>query len=515
MINEFLESCRAYEIYPVSFCDSNGDGWGDLRGIINKLDYLADLQVNLIWINPCFEGPFRDAGYDITNYYKIDPRFGTNEDMAELFAKAKEKGIRIMLDLVMGHTSDQHPWFLQSSKAQKNEFTDTYIWNNAFSPNCKNDQGTFLCGCAERPESYRVNYYAHQPALNYGYYKPALPWQSAMDSPEALKNRQRVVDVIKFWLKMGASGYRVDMAPDMVKNDVKHRGNVAFWKDVIGQVRHTYPEAIFMPEWGDVANAVGRAGFDMAPMWGGFVLTPNNAYEIGKVYFTDDARGQLFIFLMDLVQKRRLVKGKGYLNLIPSCHDYSRINKGYSEQELKVIHAFLRTMPVLSFCYFGEEIGIPARPVPTRDAGYERTNARTPMQWDDSKNLGFSTGDTIYLPVEAPGTTHTVAAQEKRPDSLLHTVRALNHLKADYACFRLSAGFKVLKCGKMKGYPFVFERRDGGSRAVVVISPENRSYSLPMKKYGIDNTYHTLVSGAKYEEGRFTTQGPSFGVFVK
>lgn len=256
-MNDFLDKAIAYEIYPISFFDSNGDGIGDINGIIAKLDYLKMLKVNLVWINPFYKSPFRDGGYDITDYYDVDPRFGTLDDARRLFAEAEARGIKIMLDLVMGHTSDKHPWFNESQKDENNDFTNLYIWNDFTDPS-PNDKGKFLCGNSARPNSYLINFYAHQPALNYGYYRVDKPWQTHFESPIAMANRNRVKSVIKFWLELGAVGFRVDMAGDMVKGDPKKLGNLSFWREVLADVRTTYPQSIFMPEWHNFGAVTDR-----------------------------------------------------------------------------------------------------------------------------------------------------------------------------------------------------------------------------------------------------------------
>lgn len=518
MKSDFLETCRPYEIYPVSFYDSNGDGVGDLRGIIEKLDYLEQLGINLIWLNPCYKSPFRDGGYDISDYYTVDPRFGTNEDIRELFEKAKQRGIRILMDLVMGHTSDQHPWFQESQKIEKNDYSDRYIWNNQTFPMNDARYGIFLCGNAERENSYRINYYAHQPALNYGYYKVKQDWQTPWNSETALRNQDIITDVAKYWLKMGAAGFRVDMAGDMVKGDGSaKRGNIALWNRVIGEVKRDYPDAIFLPEWDNPAQTVGKSSFDLATMWVGFLVTIGNQLNISPhVYFTKEGRGGLLPFLIYLRYQLRHVKNRGYVCAMPSCHDHGRVNRGYTDDELKVIQAFFRLMPLVSFCYMGEELGVPTRKVASRDGGYARTSARTPMQWDNGTNLGFSTAEEIYLPVEGdPNTHHTVAAQEDDPESLLNTVRTLNQIKAAYPCFRASAAFHVRKLGRGRGYPFIFERKSGASRGIVIISPEEKQYTVNLRRYGVDGSYRVFCSGGMCAQGRFQTSGPAFAVFVK
>ena len=165
-----------YEIYPQSFYDTNSDGIGDINGITAKLDYVKQLGCNAIWINPCFDSPFRDAGYDVSDYKKVAPRYGTNEDLIRCFETAHKKGIKILLDLVPGHTSDRHEWFLKSMKAQKNEFSNRYIWTNSVWDAPQDYK--FISGMAERDGNYVVNFFSSQPALNYGFKEITHPaWQ--------------------------------------------------------------------------------------------------------------------------------------------------------------------------------------------------------------------------------------------------------------------------------------------------------------------------------------------------
>ena len=172
----WLNDAVFYEIYPQSFYDSNGDGIGDLQGIIEKLDYVKELGCNALWLNPVYDSPFMDAGYDVRDYKKVAPRYGTNEDLVRLFECAHAKGIKVLLDLVPGHTSDQHPWFLEAKKAAKNEFSDRYIFTKTVwdAP----PEYRMMCGICERNGNYMVNYFSSQPALNYGFYEVSHPeWQ--------------------------------------------------------------------------------------------------------------------------------------------------------------------------------------------------------------------------------------------------------------------------------------------------------------------------------------------------
>ena len=165
----WLNDAVFYEIYPQSFCDTNGDGIGDIEGIISKLDYVKSLGCNAIWLNPIYDSPFMDAGYDVRNYKKVAERYGTNDDLVRLFDEAHKKGIKILLDLVPGHTSDQHEWFLEAKKAAKSEYSNRYIFTKSVwdAP----PQYRMMCGLCERDGNYMVNYFSSQPALNYGFHE--------------------------------------------------------------------------------------------------------------------------------------------------------------------------------------------------------------------------------------------------------------------------------------------------------------------------------------------------------
>ena len=242
----WLKNAIFYEIYPQSFYDSNGDGIGDLPGIVQKLDYIRDLGCNAIWINPCFDSPFMDAGYDVRDYYKIAPRYGTNEDARTLFAEAHKRGMRILLDLVPGHTSDKHRWFRMSRKAARNRYSDRYIWtNDAFDY----PEGFRLqSGLSDRNGNYVVNFFSSQPALNYGFERQDHPWQLPPDHPACVATLEEMKNVMRFWLDMGCDGFRVDMAYSLVKNDEERTGIKRLWQNVRAMLDKEYPEAAILSE---------------------------------------------------------------------------------------------------------------------------------------------------------------------------------------------------------------------------------------------------------------------------
>lgn len=198
---KWLDNAVFYEIYPQSFNDTNGDGIGDFNGIIEKLDYIKKLGCNAIWINPCFESPFGDAGYDVSDYCKVAPRYGTNEDLRHLFDEVHKRDMHVLLDLVPGHTSVQHKWFKESMKAEKNEYTDRYVWTDSIWESPQN-MGS-IRGFSDRDGTCAVNFFSHQPALNYGFYKCERPWQQPMDAEGPKATLEAMKDVMRFWLGMG------------------------------------------------------------------------------------------------------------------------------------------------------------------------------------------------------------------------------------------------------------------------------------------------------------------------
>ena len=259
---EWLKDAVFYEIYPQSFYDTNADGIGDFEGIIQKLDYIKDLGANALWINPCFDSPFQDAGYDVRDYKKVADRYGTNEDLYRLFEEAHKRGIHVLLDLVPGHTSEEHAWFLESAKAEPNAYSGRYIWSDHWIAGMEGHP--YIGGTCERNGTYMLNFFKCQPALNYGFRNPKTKWQKPMDDPDCLATREAIKDVIRFWLSKGCDGFRVDMADSLVKDDDEEKGGTCeVWRDIFGDIRKEYPKAAFVSEWNHPQRAILSAGFDM------------------------------------------------------------------------------------------------------------------------------------------------------------------------------------------------------------------------------------------------------------
>ena len=484
MAAKWLKNAVFYEIYPQSFYDTNADGIGDINGITQKLDYIQDLGCNALWINPCFDSPFKDAGYDVRDYKKVAPRYGTNEDLYNLFAKAHERGMHVLLDLVAGHTSEEHAWFLQSQKAEKNEFSDRYIWTDFW---IQGAQGLpYIAGECERAAAYVLNFFKCQPALNYGFLHPTEHWQLPINHPAALATREALKDVMRFWLSHGCDGFRVDMAASLVKNDdEKKSGTSAVWRDVRRMLEHEFPEAAMVAEWNDPQLAL-RCGYDMdfyLDWRGNGYSTLLRDYENHEgedhSYFKKDCGGNINRFLDEYLVRYEDTKDIGYISLLTCNHDTLRPRYNMDESELKLAYAMIFTMPGVPFLYYGDEIGMRYQQIPTKEGGYNRTGSRTPMQWNHSENLGFSTGsrERLYLPVDPAEDAPTVESQAADPASLLNTVKAVLALRQNYEDLQADAPLDVL-CSE-PGQPFVYRR--GGLICAVNPDGENRSVQIPAK----------------------------------
>ena len=491
MSASWLRDAVFYEIYPQSFRDSNGDGIGDLPGITEKLPYVKSLGCNALWINPCFDSPFKDAGYDVRDYKKIAPRYGTNEDMAQLCRRAHALGIRVLLDLVPGHTSEEHEWFRKSGEAEPNEYSGRYIWtDHAFAGG---DGMPFIGGEYPRSATYIINFFKCQPALNYGYRERRERWQQSITSPDALATREAMKDVIRFWLDLGCDGFRVDMAESLVKNDGTEKlATMEVWRDILGAIHKEYPDAAFVSEWNHPDKAL-RCGFDMdfylnwdgngySTMMRDYTLRDGCGSYIGNTgFFSRDSGTDVSRFLADYLPQYHDSRDHGLWCFITCNHDTPRPAAGLTDAERRLAFAWIFTMPGAPFLYYGDELGMDYRVIPTKEGGYFRTGSRTPMQWDDTANHGFSTADAqdIYLPVDTAADAPTVAAQADDPDSLLNSVKSLLAFRHAHADLNADAPFKVLYAPKAKDdyRPFVWQRGD----LICAVNPAGVSIELPLE----------------------------------
>ena len=481
MKNPSIERSVIYTVYPTSFYDSNGDGIGDLNGIAEKLEYIRQFA-DLVWINPIYRSPFRDGGYDVSDYYAVDERFGTMDDLRRLLARAEALGMKILLDLVAGHTSCEHKWFQESKKKEKNAYSDYYIWTDdvfAVSPY------PLIRGDGERNGGYMTNFFYPQPALNFGFSRKKYPWQMQWDDERLEPLHEEVLNIMRFYLGMGVAGFRVDLAPSIVKDDPSNNYSAKVWKKLFGAIRKEYPDAIFVSEWGQPFKAVRNGGFDVDFFTHEFSDGYNKLFRKeagtnvnltdGHSYFRRDGRGDASEFFAYLAKNVAATRDKGYVCVPSGNHDLPRVSLRRDEEDMKVVFAFLFALPCIPLIYYGDEIGMTYNPNLSKDGGYNRTGSRTPMQWSAGKNAGFSAAEgELYLPVNEDYAKINVEEQAGRKNSLLHTVKQLAKIRRECPCLGSDAAYEVVSCG----YPLIMRRKKGGQTFTAVINPSDRAYAV-------------------------------------
>ena len=452
-----------YQIYPRSFQDSNGDGIGDLAGITKRLDYLETLGIDAIWLSPVYRSPQDDNGYDISDYCDIDPMFGTLADMEELIRAAKAHHIRIIMDLVLNHSSDEHRWFREAKKSRNTPYHDYYVWRDGVEGTPPNEMKATFGGSAWTWVPEVGQYYFHQFSVK----QPDLNW----DNPAL---RQELYKAIRFWMDKGVGGFRLDVIDQIAKDpDLEITAN--------GPMLHAYIREL---------NANTFGGTDLVTVGEAWGATVQNA----PIY--SDPRGKEFsmVFqfehigldqipgkekwdlaplqlstLKEVLTKWQLgLHGKGWNSLFWNNHDLPRIvsrwgNDGaYRQESAKMLATLLHGMQGTPYIYQGEELGMTNvafdsiddyRDIETlnmyrerRAAGYSETdilrslhaksrdNARTPMQWDATANAGFTDG-TPWIQVNPNYTAINAADEVADAGSVFHYYQALIALRKQYAIF--------------------------------------------------------------------------------
>jgi glycosidase len=524
---DWLQTAVFYQVYPQSFRDSNGDGIGDLPGITAKLDYIGSIGCNTIWINPMFDSPFGDAGYDIADFYKVAPRYGTNDDFKRLCTEAHQRGLRVCLDLVAGHTSVVSHWFQESALDWPNQYSNWYIWT---PPEEKVTGSQPYPGQDRRSERYLPNFFHFQPALNYGYANPEAPWQLPTTHPACIRVREELKNIMKFWLEAGADGFRVDLASSLIRNDPDHKAITALWGYFRSWLDKEHPEAVLLSEWSNPAISIA-AGFHIdfllqfnEPAYA-FLIGPKSQVEgDGRkppAFFERAGGGNILDFLDNYLKHYSVTKSRGYISLPTSNHDMPRPMWGRDPQEVRTIFAMLLTMPGVPCIYYGDEIGLKFLPdSPNKEGGLldniQRCGSRTPMQWSKEINAGFSTApaDKLYLPIDPSESRPDVASQENDPASLLNFTRALLKLRRENPALANTAGFQPLYAEKNQ-YPFVYMRAATTQRAIVSINPSAKACTVNLAdSVEFGSVRPLLTQGAAFHDGRLEMGAVSFGIFA-
>lgn len=534
----WLQEAVFYQIYPQSFYDSNGDGIGDLPGITDRLDYIQSLGVSAIWLNPFFVSPFNDAGYDITDYYTVAPRYGTLADFHELVRQAHARNIKVLFDLVVGHCSWENAWFRASGQEQPNQYSDWFIWTGSvWTPAPPGLE--VIRGFAPRMGGYATNFFVGQPAFNYGFAQPnpQYPWQQPYDAPGPLAVRAEVKNIIRYWFEQGADGFRADMALSLVKGDLDGRATATVWREIREMLDREYPEHIMVAEGGDPRVSIGLGGFHVdfclpwrMPAYNSLYrksITNEGGSQVGVdpygfSVFDGQGHGNIREFLDEFERHYAVIKEVGFISIPEGNHDlHPRISQGRSPAEILQAFLFTLTMPGVPFVYYGDEIGMRTLwGLPSKEGSYDRTGVRTPMQWDNTPNAGFSTAaaEQLYLPVDPASDRPTVQAQEVDPASLLNQVRELIALRRSRASLQADAEWQPLHAerGRM---PVVYERRKDRERLIIATNPTLQPATAALKLDRLKAVRETLwgQAGALTKDGngwRVDLQPASGGIYL-
>ena len=498
------KSAVIYQIYPRSFMDANGDGIGDLPGVISKLDYLTDLGINAIWLSPVFRSPQDDNGYDVSDYRDIDPLFGTLADMDRLIAEAKKRGIRIILDMVLNHSSDEHRWFLEAKKSRDNPYHDYYIWRDGKPDMPPNDMLSSFGGSAWEWVPALGQYYFHQ----YSVKQPDLNWENP-----AL--RQELYQILRWWAARGVGGFRLDVVDHFGKEpDRKIR--------VAGPRLHEYIR--------ELSSEVLR-GTELVTVGEAWSATPESA----KLYSNPDGSELSMVFQFEHIKLDRMpgrenralvplpflqfkqvlsrwqteLYGKGWNSLFWENHDLPRCvsrwgdDGKYRAECAKMLAVLLFGMQGTPYIYQGQELGMTNADYALedyRDIGVfnhiremradgfseeeilyslhttSRDNARTPMQWSTAENAGFTAGKP-WIRVNPNYRDINAAAQQADPDSVWHCYQKLIALRRQHSVFQ--RGYFELLLEKDEAI-FAYTRTDADTQLLVLCNFYGEAIDNPL-----------------------------------
>lgn len=521
-----------YEVYPRSFDDSNGDGIGDLNGITSKLDYLHDLGVDAIWITPCFPSPQVDFGYDVSDYEAIDPMYGTLADFDRLVAEAKKRNIRIILDFVVNHTSDQHKWFIDSRSSKKSSHRDWYIWRDGKGPN--QPPNNWL-------STFGLSAWKLDPATNQYYYHYFYPEQPDLNwrNPAVEK---AMFDSTRFWYKRGVAGFRLD-AVDTMYEDFKLTDNpVIAGNDQFGRpnMKEIYNKKL--PEMHDALQRLRSVADQYNAVLIGETWT-QNVSELKDYYGSggNELQMPMDLLLTNLPLDAKILRdhingvdGSGlWPTYVITNHDiprsYSRMGDGERNDDIaKLMAAFYLTLRGTAIMYYGEEIGM-ANNNPTRKEDVKdpigqlgwpnvigRDGERTPMQWTPGPNAGFTKG-TPWLPVPASAQTHNVETERGDPDSILNFYRRVIALRKNDVALR-DGKYVSLNGSDPKVMSYLRQYCEDTVLVVLNMSKSEQQEAFDLSAEGLASvTAHVMLAtkGSSANEGalKTVTLAP-YGVYI-
>jgi oligo-1,6-glucosidase len=525
-MSQWWKESVVYQIYPQSFKDSNGDGIGDLRGIINRLDYLKELGVDVVWLNPIYDSPLDDNGYDIRDYKKILEAYGTMEDFNELLEKMHQHGIKLLMDLVVNHTSDEHKWFVEARKSKDNKYRDYYIWKKSVNGSFPNEWQSFFGGDAWNYDEQSGEYYLRLFSSK----QVDLNW----DNPEV---REEVFEIIKWWLDKGIDGFRMDVInliskefhPDNPEKDYFYNG-----PHVHEYLREMNQKVLSHYNIMSVGECPGTSTED-AKLYAGFDSDElNMVFQFEHVQVDQHGEGKWDHHYFEPVELKKILfrwqrelDGKAWNSIYLMNHDQPRAlsrfgNDGeFRKEAAKCLAMLTLTLQGTPYIFQGEEIGMTNayfdsiehyRDIEShnfytmaREKGMDeseifkrlqyvsRDNSRTPMQWDDSSNAGFTTGKP-WIDINPNYKKINVLADRKDPESIFNFYsRMINLRKTE----------KALIHGTFKGYLdddpdlYVYQREYENNLFTIVLNFTEKVVSLVEKDLSFIGNSTLLISNYK------------------
>ena len=541
MEKKWWKESVVYQIYPKSFKDSNGDGVGDIRGIIQKLDYLKELGVNVLWISPMLESPQDDNGYDISDYRRIYKEYGTMEDYEELLSEAHKRDIRILMDLVVNHTSDEHNWFVESRKSKDNPYRDYYIWKDPVNGKEPNNWGGAFGGSAWEYDPQTQMYYLHLFSKK----QPDLNWENE-------KVRQEVYDMMTFWCEKGIDGFRMDVISMISKDQTFPDGEMnnslygdfgpycvhgprvhEFLQEMNREVLSRY-DIMTVGETSGVTieeaqKYAGEAGKELNMVFQ-FEHVDNGSGDYGK-WTTEKYDFKEFKRIM--IKWQEELQGKAWNSLFLGNHDQPRSvsrfgndNPAYRETSAKMLATCLHMMQGTPYVYQGEELGMTNiyfdkledyRDIESinfftelTEAGLmtpeymmkclmlrSRDNARTPMQWDDSEQAGFTDGES-WIKVNPNYKEINAAQQLEDPNSIFYYYQKLIRLRKEKDII-VYGGFEPLYRDDEQIFAYIRRQEQEKLLTVCNFSDKNAEMEIPEEFKGaeclITNLDRTVFEG--------------------
>ena len=508
---KWWQNSVVYQIYPRSFQDSNGDGIGDIQGIIKRLDYLQELGIDAVWLSPVCKSPQDDNGYDISDYQDIDPMFGNLDDMEQLINEAKKRNIRIIMDLVLNHSSDEHRWFTEAKKSKDNPYHDYYVWRDGEEGVYPNDMNSVFGGPAWEWVPELKQYYFHQFSVK----QPDLNWENP-------KVRREIYDMILWWMDKGVGGFRLDVIDQIAKEpDLKITNNGPRLHEFIQELsRETFQKGDLITVGEAWGADIDRAKLYSKPDGSEFSMVFQFEHmmldqEPGKEKW--DFCPLPFVKLKKCLEKwQKELHGCGWNSLFWDNHDLPRIvsrwgnDKEYRVESAKMLATILHGMEGTPYVYQGEELGMTNvrfesieqyQDIEIRnmyrerlEKGYAekdimesiyakgRDNARTPMQWDDTENAGFTTG-TPWLGVNPNYTEINARSQLHDENSVFHYYKKLIQLRKENSIF-VEGDFTLLLPEDENIFAYVREYE--GRKLLVTANFTDKEVECPLlKEWGV------------------------------